>query len=107
MLPLRLRSIRSCVRRSPIRSARNSWLRRRVVSPHERRGGRRAFGERLLRAPFFCVVSYAAALGCAVIAAHALPAKGGTPHAMPASVERAIDRLVAEIDRIETETLTQ
>jgi cytochrome c peroxidase len=60
-----------------------------------------------LRAPFFCIVGFAAALGCALIAAHALPRKGGTPRAMPASVERAIDRVVAEIDRIETETLAQ
>jgi cytochrome c peroxidase len=65
----------------------------------------------LLRTPSFCIVALGAVvLGCALIAAHALPRKGETPSAMtalPASVERDIDRVVAEIDRIEAEALAQ
>jgi cytochrome c peroxidase len=62
-----------------------------------------------VRATFPCIVALGAVvLGCALIAAPALPGKpqrATTP--LPAAVEREIDRVVTEIDRIEAEALAQ
>jgi cytochrome c peroxidase len=65
----------------------------------------------MLRATLPCTGSFAViALGCTLIASHASAESGQAQSAMTSlspDVEREIDRVVAEIDRIEAEALAQ
>ena len=64
-----------------------------------------------MRTKLPCIVAlFAVAFGSALIAARAWPQSGQTQQAMsslPANVEREIDRVVAEIDRIEADAQAQ